>query len=80
MTLALVLPPCSAPSTRGGSAETRLTGEVRVGGQHLGERATPDGPYGFDDGRVPVDGPEGRLGLVLEAALDELGRFFADEP
>jgi hypothetical protein len=48
--------------------------------EHVGQRAAEDGPQGFDDRRLPVDRSERRLGFVFDAALDELGGVFADEP
>jgi len=60
-------------------AEVGVAREVGVGDEQVEERAAPDRSQGFDDGRVPVDGPERRLGFVFDAALDELGGVFADE-
>ena len=51
-----------------------------MGRKDVRERATPDRSECLDDGGVPVDGPERWSGFVFDAALDELGGVFADEP
>jgi hypothetical protein len=46
----------------------------------IDKRFAPDRTHRLDDRRIPIDGSQRRVGLVLQPALDELGRFLADEP